>query len=1214
MMTRLLLVGLLLCLPLSLLSAAPGTSYAPAWERSPVKQFSTGEGQLLADGQPMPLMMDFTWSAPEGEAMLNYQGQFLGNAHWRTIGMVYDGKWDWKRVDALYDWAAKHRVYIVICPEIQQGVPYLTQHPEARALQADGKPGEHRQPSFVDDGYRQAMVKGLSELAQHVRDKPYHLGYYPQDEYSYREFVGFEPQAIKAFQDWVVKKHGNLEKVNEAWKAQFARPEDIQPPRQHEVSQAFVDWQEFRRYAMMDFTKLVYDTLKANDPKHLVVWSLPFYGSWVDQANWWAFAPVTDVFMRHGIGYSGGLFRLKMLAAVAAWSGKPANALCMTPANDSSSIQFSYLMDGPQTGISHVCTAGTADNGTYKGAADPGKSWERREPMYSQSRALNDLVRQMGKTYLASKPRTAQVGVFVSDRQVMLQGQDLNALNGLLQICHDLNLDYEIFSEASWDRIKQYKAVILGSCARCGTPQMADDVRQFVQNGGRLIMTDGALITDANNVPAGRPGFGLENLIGSTEASRATVKEVTLLPSETVGNLKTLPVVGELSVRKLLPQTVSLGEIPGQGSVLTLRQFGKGKVLYCGMNPGLPYAAAFTEDFTGVAHRPDKAVRDDQAGFVYDPVTGADQALTFAASRAHARLVANFLTEGGIAPRVQIKGYEQSIAALHCLSFRQGDDYWVGIANRIVLAGKDHEKVPAAEYHQVLTNLPITVALEAGTKPVYAVKMPLGVRGTNSYSAQPEMLRLSGGQFTLPRLTDLAAVVLTDGHDPVLGLELSPTTVVSGQELQLKVRVANPSAKAVTLALQTDGSAGLRTGARTTVTCKPGGTADAILSAEVAPQAAPGYETIQVVAVLPDGRRLLSPSAEVRVLPDIDLQVAGTQATLFPRAEKPSLITLTARNNRPETGQLTVEVKLPQTYVATPANVRLSLGGGEQQETQIQIVPNGAAPLMAEGQLLASLEVAGKKLEQKQALRLAQGAVAFNQPRTVRLSNSDQSQSDAGVTCLENQYLRAEWIAGTATLHSLIPRHLGRDVLLIGDYPIGLTWYQMPGGFAVQKLESDGKLATLVLKGGVDGKVTMTATLGVDDKQVKIVFDCPVALKDKKDFYLMSRVDEDGKTDVTAYPGKAGLVRMTGGRPTVTPQDSTASWLATEGVASKTVLGVAWDFPGLESLLYMPRNPFANYTIFTPRAGVPGKITFWLTAQPGDVRTAEDWYGGLDRR
>lgn len=82
----------------------------------------------------------------------------------------------------------------------------------------------------------------------------------------------------------------------------------------------------------------------------------------------------------------------------------------------------------------------------------------------------------------------------------------------------------------------------------------------------------------------------------------------------------------------------------------------------------------------------------------------------------------------------------------------------------------------------------------------------------------------------------------------------------------------------------------------------------------------------------------------------------------------------------------------------------------------------------------------------------------------------------------------------------------------------------------------------------------------------------------------------------------------------MTPADFTAPWLAAGGVASQTVLGVAWDFPTLESILYMPRNPFANYAVFTHQAGVPGKITFWLTAQPGELKTGEAWYQGLDKR
>jgi len=112
---------------------------APVWEQTPAAKFTTAGGAVLADGAPMPLLMDFTWSAPEGEAMVRYQGQFLGTAHWRSVSVVYDGKWNWERLDNLYEWAAGHRVYLVLGLNVQQGVGYVRKDPTASARTADGK-------------------------------------------------------------------------------------------------------------------------------------------------------------------------------------------------------------------------------------------------------------------------------------------------------------------------------------------------------------------------------------------------------------------------------------------------------------------------------------------------------------------------------------------------------------------------------------------------------------------------------------------------------------------------------------------------------------------------------------------------------------------------------------------------------------------------------------------------------------------------------------------------------------------------------------------------------------------------------------------------------------------------------------------------------------------------------------------------------------------
>ena len=187
------------------------------------------------------------------------------------------------------------------------------------------------------------------------------------------------------------------------------------------------------------------------------------------------------------------------------------------------------------------------------------------------------------------------------------------------------------------------------------------------------------------------------------------------------------------------------------------------------------------------------------------------------------------------------------------LSFRSGKDYWIGLANRLVRPGKDCHRDAPEEYHQVLTGLQVALAPDADAAPRFAVVLPDGAQTAAGLSAVPQMLKLSGNAFTLPRLTDYKLVLLTAGHEPVLGLEVSPRRAVRGQSFKLTAHAVNPSAQAVRLDLVVDASPGLQAGQKLTLSCPPAGAASASCTVAVGPQTQPGYETLQLRAAARGG-------------------------------------------------------------------------------------------------------------------------------------------------------------------------------------------------------------------------------------------------------------------------------------------------------------------------------------------------------------------------
>ena len=135
---------------------------------------------------------------------------------------------------------------------------------------------------------------------------------------------------------------------------------------------------------------------------------------------------------------------------------------------------------------------------------------------------------------------------------------------------------------------------------------------------------------------------------------------------------------------------------------------------------------------------------------------------------------ARYLAENGIAPTVQVSVPGEAIAAIRTRSLVRGDDVVVGLANRVVLPGRDHRFAPARQYHQVHRDLTVTVA--AGARPAFAVGLPMAHVEGRAVESLPKKLELRAGTaaptFVLPELVDVAAVLLTSDYPPLLGLAL----------------------------------------------------------------------------------------------------------------------------------------------------------------------------------------------------------------------------------------------------------------------------------------------------------------------------------------------------------------------------------------------------------------------------------------------------------
>jgi len=1187
----------------------------PPW-RQGAEAFEGRDGVIYADDNPFLLLYDFTWSAERNYRFYEFSEDW-GNT---TTHMTVEG----------YEDAAAHHVYLGWSGSVGHDGGYLREHPEATMLKANGEAVGRGQVCYLNPGYREYLEADLIELAESLRDRPFQLGYYPQDEFAYRGAGCYCPVCREAFRDRMRGQYGTIAALNEAWGADFADFAAVEPPDGFGQSRRFCDWQEFRRWSQLDFAKFVYGTLKEHDPNHLVIWSIPFWGSWTTAAGWWDFPEVSDLLMRHGIAYTGGSYRIHMLRDVAEWSGDPGNALCMPPDYNAGWVQMSLIMDCPRTGLSHVCIAGAPDP-AYQGVADSDDEYARREPMYTVSRSINNQMYQLGDIYLLSEQRAPQVGVYVSDRTVLVNGTNTRQLNGLLQMLYDLNLDSQIFSERNLGDLSRYRAIIVGPCSRVVNDEIAAQFRDYVAGGGNLVMLDGAFAADWYNQDVGNPGFGFDEVIGSTEVERTSMTAAVTVHPDAAPELADLPaqapVLQEVSIREPAEAAV-LGTVGEDQPIVTLSDFGDGTTLYIGADVGTIYYSSWTEGYRDVLQTDERAQALDDNAYGYDfrPATGPDVEPAKGA-KAWAQILRGYLGFSGVYESVVVEGYTDSIGVLKAKNFRTGDAYWVGLANRIVQPGANHRDTPPEELHQRLTDLRVRVRLDDGAEPDVAWLLANTRRTGGGRAAVPSLLPLTiedrdgarWATFTLPELIDFANVVLMPAGErtAVLGIAADRETMTAGEGLTATATVINTSAGPITGTVEPGLEEGLAfAGEPAAFDLTPGQrfTADFDISAPGGLE--PGFYQMNALARLAGGEEVVSPWVEVQVLRDIIIS-ADTGRTIFPLGHLEPVLPVGVTVNTVQPAELTASVELPEGFGAEQASLPLrALAQGAEQTVQFRFTAGDDTPRVAEGALTIAGTLRGEPFSRSYPLRLAVGTVIYHKAEEYK-THAQMVPEEMDLLALENSHVLATIIENNGVVHDLVLRDTDTDHLVPSAYPFGLVWYGFSARWRHDDMSGCGERVWARLRGThpEDGTpITMTYSLAQGENHLTVDIETNDAGPVKAPFYLMSRIGIDGNGERTIYPTADGLqeIAWRKGRRDVPAEELSEHWMAVQDDATGQTFGCIYSFDSLHHVNLQPGSSNFNYMIFYPREDVPiGDITFVLSATLGDVEQVRELYGRL---
>ena len=235
--------------------------------------------------------------------------------HWLIWGAVETapGVYDWSDYDRQMELAEKYGIQVILA-EITMSVPAwaAARYPELFPQDIDrkrcvpemaGNSAVYGYPTgfCLDKPQAREMVKAfLQAAAKHFRGHPALYGYDIANECYRRPEICYCGETAERYRDWLKKKYGSIEAVNESWHVySFTDFQDIYPPHRLSFFPDSVDWLRFRYEQAYETIRWKTEQIRAIDPDavmtaHGMADSLRYYSS--QCTDHWEAAKYTDIY------------------------------------------------------------------------------------------------------------------------------------------------------------------------------------------------------------------------------------------------------------------------------------------------------------------------------------------------------------------------------------------------------------------------------------------------------------------------------------------------------------------------------------------------------------------------------------------------------------------------------------------------------------------------------------------------------------------------------------------------------------------------------------------------------------------------------------------------------------------------------------------------------------------------------------------------------
>jgi beta-galactosidase len=504
-----------------------------------------------------------------------------------NVGEPREGEYHLENLDLLLRLADEEGLKVIVQVYVDSAPEWVgAKYPEGRYAAQDGQPiPSQAAPGFCFDNknVRKAELGFFEEVARHAGKSGAFWGWDLWSEpaalnwarigYKAEPMFCYCPASQERFREWLKKKYGSLDALNEAWHRTFTDWGQVEPPRFGTILTYtdFMDWRVFYGEKLAEDLKARNDAVKGVDPSHVTTSHAPNPSPLVRTLAD-PYDPTDDFLMKDSVDYFGTSFYPKLTAAEYNWKlNRRVLAMDLTASMTGGrgfyvgELQSGFGVHG--TTIGSEVTANDLEMWAW-GMVSRGARAINFYAFYPMNAgyesggygmiqldgALTERSKRAGQTakkieenanlLLSAKPKQAEAAIVFSPLVPLLGGYDEEdsrnamhkALAGYHRMFWERNVPVEVLSSRELaggsgadglrrPSLQRYRLIVLPYPLMM-TKEEADALREYVKAGGHLFVeARPGWVNEDGHAEGAVPGFGWTEMTGVRESSIDPGKE-----------------------------------------------------------------------------------------------------------------------------------------------------------------------------------------------------------------------------------------------------------------------------------------------------------------------------------------------------------------------------------------------------------------------------------------------------------------------------------------------------------------------------------------------------------------------------------------------------------------------------------------------------------------------------------------------------------------